>query len=585
LLSFGAETPSHDDARRFITEELLQRRLFFHDPVVPLEALTAINSALMRALELTQRGALTAHARDFHFFDLIAMVGTLAERRMNELEGDHPLRTEIIRFFALSLLFVPDGVFALAATISECGLTETSRDVGKLVAEYANRTCLQLEKELGCNNLEPQRAQLARYAEYLKWRERSEAPSGPARPAANTNDLSDARVMEEAWKMTRAAAALRELFEPAGDAELDRWLDEDVPERDCLAHSRGCLRQLRHYRRELRSQLEKRPDAFDGESNRPRYPAARATCKEAEAFLKKPGRIFEPQRSKYLEIVERWQDYIQRQQEHPLPMLELVDSFNRHVYQATADDLAASLQELALRTVPLSFADLRESDRASSLRWLIRRGLHAHPLLLDVYERGIRLVEDAHLSGTLLAVAKSIASGIPIAKGAGRGSVGLEEIENRLRQLSNSNQLDFLPHFSGGYDSPVTGSLDVWDAILQEWTRNVRKYGATPQRRFFASWSRTDTSNTLSMQGDRAFSESLVEPYRSMELHRVVDRIGKDTGKPFGSSDERSNGFGLFLVFSLCRLVGLKARLELAQGFALPEEAPLVLRIEWTHRK
>jgi hypothetical protein len=601
LLSFSGTDPTQHEARRFIMEELIQRRLFFHDLIVPLEALRVINMAVLRAIELRARGVAAARAErlDFSFFDLIAMVATLAERRHTQLDAQHPLGSEIIQFFSLALLWIPDGVFALGATISECGLTERRRDVGKIVHDQARRLCEQLAKELDCTNLDEHERRLERYTDYLAWREVARLPKTQVKPEqSNEHELSDSRLMRESRTMTLAAQALRDPMALPGsdDDVIERCFSMNVPERDCLTHSRKCLRVLRDHRRELRERLHEALRTFEVDAGRTHYEAAKKICDSAEAELMKPGAIFEPQRSNYLEIVAAWRDRIQREQEYPRQMLHLMERFNRHVYQATADDLAASLQELVLRTVPLSFSELKNADdEAESLRSLSRRGLDAHPVLKDVFDRGIRLVEDAHLSATLLAVAKAVASGNPLHAPTHDGIWSGEELRRRLSQLCRSNGLNHANGLNHGLGLDILkgfipGTADVWDAILQEWTRNVRKYGTTKARRFTAWTANEPRSTVLMMWGDRPFWDSVSEKWRRHRPYELIDKIGSTVGTRLASSDERPGGFGLPLVLWLCRNARLETSLVLCVDGRVIEpdahldeqhRAPLALRIEW----
>ena len=576
----GKEDP-HAQARRFIVDELIHRRLFFDDLLVPLEALNAINTALIRSIDLRGQGlpCCQRSVLDLSFFELIALVGTLAERRETQLGTHHPLRTEITRFFALSLLWIPDGVFALAATISECGLTERRRDIGRLVLRQAHQFFDQLKTEFGWTANSGEIERLDRYDKYLAGAN-LEPTLGPH---VEDDWRSDRRVLPEADSVRRGADALREVLQPSREREavLDEVLRERDPQRDCLAHSRACLRELRQYRDTLKQLLQAARDTFEVAAVVERYKDATDLCDKAEVYVSTPGVVFEPQRSQYLEIVESWRKRIQGEQEHPIRILDLFDRFNRHVYQATADDLMASLQELALRTAPLTFwsPDPAPHYRATSLRWLIRAELGPHPVLSDVFDRAVRLVENAHLSGTLLAVAKAMASGAARRLHHTASHVRVEQIRERLEQLCLSNGLDltFLP----GNVQRIPGGMDVWDAILQEWTRNVRKYGTdeqNPSRRFDAVIELRGPTHTLSMWGDRSFRKSLPTRLQGRE-GELIEQLKRDVGTRFAESAEPGGGFGLPLVLWLCDFIGLQADLSL--GPDSDPEHPLMLTISW----
>jgi hypothetical protein len=116
--------------RSLVLDEWIGRRLFFDDPLVPLETLRVINASMERAIDRANRENLVAFEQpNLDFFDLIELIGSFAKKNEVRLGAHHPLFTELARFFALALLWLPDGFSALGITVSDSGLAEFPRHI------------------------------------------------------------------------------------------------------------------------------------------------------------------------------------------------------------------------------------------------------------------------------------------------------------------------------------------------------------------------------------------------------------------------------------------------------------------------
>jgi hypothetical protein len=141
----------------------------------------------------------------------------------------------------------------------------------------------------------------------------------------------------------------------------------------------------------------------------------------------------------------------------------------------------------------------------------------------------------------------------------------------------------------------VGGSLDIWDAILREWTRNVAKYGVGNDRKFSALSKRMGNEWALRMWGDRAFADSLDTRYfekvpgterpvgeeqQILAWKKLLAGIDKNERNSFARASEQSSGFGLHMVCKLCGYIGLQASLTLGCS-ASPQgmQAPMVLQV------
>ena len=121
--------------------------------------------------------------------------------------------------------------------------------------------------------------------------------------------------------------------------------------------------------------------------------------------------LFEPQRSRYREILHSWREQLVEHAEKSVQVLRIFDEFNRHVYRASADALMTTLLELALQAAPLSYDERLTGEWASVFqgptRLIIQRLLKGDTLIGKIFERGDRLVDATHLSGALLTLATS----------------------------------------------------------------------------------------------------------------------------------------------------------------------------------
>lgn len=153
-----------NDVRRMLVYTLIQRRLNFTDYVVPLETMRVINAAILRAIANNRKGGEAGieprrfvivpeggqDAGNGHptgFFDLMTMVGDLWERLSDSLSLADPLLSEIVRFFSLSLLLVPESALLTGQVVSESRLTEAGTGLGDLILQEAERLRGELQKQ------------------------------------------------------------------------------------------------------------------------------------------------------------------------------------------------------------------------------------------------------------------------------------------------------------------------------------------------------------------------------------------------------------------------------------------------------
>ncbi len=153
-------TPPENAARsrQFLLDSVISRRLNYNERIVRLETLRVLNTAMRRAIVNSKSDELQAVRLDLRpakehaegvpvgLYDLVVLVGDLAQRYRYSLPNSDPLTTEIARFFSLSLLLLPDRALVISQIISESLLVENEtlfRMILGQTSELARRLDLQ----------------------------------------------------------------------------------------------------------------------------------------------------------------------------------------------------------------------------------------------------------------------------------------------------------------------------------------------------------------------------------------------------------------------------------------------------------
>ncbi len=633
VVLIGLERPSAAvrQARNFLLHNMIQRRLSFNDRLVQLETLRTINVALMRAVRhcgttaAVQRWRLRLRPPDPYrdgLHDLLTMAGDLGERHVGSLTPADPLWTELSRFFAASLLLLPQASFVISQIVAESRLTERDVRFAGAVSAHAEVLVRQLDVErtatvedalrefddsfdqsiddtiqppfTGPRRGKPESA----WGRLLAAEKRARVIGRRTRSDAFSNAFSNDAFLVDHAAVIRTAASLIPLRNPEPLAKRERtWLDLNT-ESPYFKHSQRYLRHMEGTWKMVR-ELAGFAGA-DGKTGREWAAAsiknARDLCDVEIGYVKDRADLFEPQRSQYVEIVKRWRDQVLERAEEAVGVLDVLDRFNRHTYRASSDRLMSSISELAFQTAPLWL------DRIEGLplRAEVDRRLAAHPVVRAIFDSGNRLVASTHLAGTLFTVARNYFLG---AAPAARQTT-FKEIQAGLDKFCSFEEVKLIP-FSGVAETDSTpGTIAVWDTILQEVVVNARKY-CKPEPALTAAWWKQGGMVRIALAGNKPFLGTLLpdkrgdvevhrSPARRLEELRKLAKKATDPGERLAFAEpEGSSGMGLTLILRICRYLGMEFEVDLGKpeisfegketDFPESEKLnwPLCLRISW----
>jgi hypothetical protein len=588
--------------RRFVVESLAARGLDYADPLVSLEVLRTINDALLLALvhlgkrdwtcslypEATDPGALEANVG---WFDVVQLVGSMMSRSHVVLLSSLPLFTQAARFFALSLLLTPDSSLLVLQVISENSLH--ALDVA--ISEHLRASFEQLHREFGV----PTRHEWRRLAVEVRRHfnpQLAGSMSAHAPPEAR-GTLTNEDYQREAAAVNQTLMDLKDVH----DSATPSWLARDLAGIHYFKHSHRFMTWVEGQRAGLRGR------SAAGKLDE---------CRELLRLLPELE-LFEPQRSRYRVIFEAWLKQVGEDAQFAIDNLDLVEGFNRHVYRASADDLLTVASELALQTSPM----FPGSGPVPGLHEQLKR----HPLIHELVDRGTRLAESSQLIEIIITIAARRAR--QHRGNAGLGTVSLPELFGLVKSIAAQQQLDAWPGSESVAPSTlshvqVPGNRAIWGAILQEWFKNVWRYGSRPRRDDSRPlWYRLDNVDggwRIRMAGGRAFTDGLQLPMsddktvalrlaslikdleqpgvaadeRGKLLERLQETLEQDVIAPLGhqrghryhaGAGPAGSGYGLNLVFKLCDFINVQHGLVLASPIQVgpqdPRELPLCLEL------
>ena len=633
VVLIGLEQPSDAvlSTRRFLLQNLIQRRLSFNDRLVYLEALRNLNVAMMRSVRNVRttpgepRWSLSLRPEGVGrpgLYDLLTMVGDLGEQHAGSLTPADPLWTELSRFFAASLLLLPQGSFVISQVIAESRLTERDTRFAQAVQAQAEVILAQLvmdrteELELALRQfrvsfdidaatLSPPGVEKERGAAVISeaWEQLLEEAKGAEQrvPPDGYSAFSNESFLLDHTAVIRTATYLIRLTnEDSLPQREQEWLGGHSR---YFEHSRLYLSHLLEAWRDVRRQVHL-AGHYDGAQPPGSASISRALllCDREQAYLESEADLFEPQRARYIKVVGQWREQIWKQAEDAVGLLDVLDKFNRHTYRASSDRLMSSITELALQTAPL-WLGLPGTNPTRPLRSEIEHRLASHPLVRTIFDSGNRLVASTHLAGTLFAVARDYyrTSSAPAPR-----QTMLKEIGTELTVFCSFEDLALRGVETLHQEILVPGTLAVWDTVLQEVVTNTRKYCKVGDQRLFVACELTDGRVQLSFAGRRPFIDCLHRDYRrqldeillpSQRLAKLRDfvALAKEPGQRLApdTAEEGSSGMGLTLVLRICGYLGMAAELDLGDSVTIarrkteeiPDEEklrwPLCLRISW----
>ncbi len=461
-----------EEAREFLVYTLIQRRLNFPDPIVPLETLRTINVAILRAIVNNCRDVIesrtflivpgrrqdAASESGSSFFAVMTMVGDLWERLAHSLPLSDPLVTEVLRFFSLSLLLVPESALLAGQVVSESRLTEGGTGLAELILDQARSIDKDLfdrswkEDDAKRNSL---RDGLRRFEAYIQvkvdftlaepldlpedadldpkiepWRFLAKLAREHRKRGHLEGKFTEESMLVEQYHVLEAAAWLSELHRKwsTDDDELGNWFkmegekedleqlrDEKYPEAirwlllptiapKFFRHSWLYLRKLTLARQDIRHLAGLTKVTSPGEGwvkfvsshiNKTEIEKAIYVCDVLIEELQEEY-IFRPQRDHYEEVIRSWRDELVKRGREAITVLEVLDRFNRHVYRTSADNLMDRIVDLSLQVAPISFLEeIRHGEWRDAMEGPLR-------LLLAKRLAGYPLVRKVFESGEQL---------------------------------------------------------------------------------------------------------------------------------------------------------------------------------------
>ena len=617
------------ESQRFLLSNAIHRRLGYGEYIVRLETLRVINRAICWAIVNyrepsqcgcgVQIGLLPLYRSQqidgdsyppMGFYELLVRVGHLAENHHDSLSFSNPLTSEITRFFALSILLVPECALIVGHTMSECRLLDRGPELSEAIVRQAKNLVNQLRLEgdeqlySGLRRFEAYcspRIDLrpTGYQDQKWWSLMTEDGSEAHQVRNNLGQITDTDLLFEQSRVleaVRALASLERKLERHSEHDSEEslamaWLDEYTEDQAYFRHSHSYLRHLRGIRTEIQEALERElahPPQTDVQNTTDRQ--ASKLCDDALRGLE-DTEVFEPQRSHYREIILAWRDHIERRGRRAVAVLEAIDKFNRHIYRTSADNFMSNTLELTLQVTPLAF------DRASSvpLSQQIGSALEdGHPLLLEIFRNGTDLVEQIHLSGTLLALARHMLSKPNSSEEflfQPLHEVYLSEIETEIKNAAQRYNMELKPS-GDGFESTfqsaeeAVGTRAIWRTIINEWVNNINRHGrneTNPQLHVRLGFDRDKVKRVLLISGTKPFMECLADQKRS-ELQRIWNKATDDGLDPEISAAEwlfkcaqkvrqprssqrisptSGSGMGVFLIQTICELVNLETSIRL----------------------
>lgn len=581
IVLLALDDPGEDlqEARKPLLFQAVQRRLRHNDLLVPLEAIRVINTAILRAIvKRRQQHPAWAfahrpqHKGGFGFYDLLTLVSDLLVRQQaGRLTPSDPLYTEISKLFALSILLVPNGIFAVGRLVSASRLVEHENDVGRRILLHARMFRDQLHRDFGIPPDEPRSVQpISRFEDYLSrevggepWRRLLSDPGDASEPV-----LTDPHYLSEQRKVLLTVTHLAHLHPtdaaPA-DPQLLSWLKE-CPRPRYFLESRLYLRRLNRRRKHMMRMLQKGSPGTLHELFQ--------ICNEEIRLLEGLPHLVEPQKSHYRFILEQWRSYLDWRGEQAIDLVRLIERFNRHVYRTSADDLMASLTELALRSAPIAFPCPPPRGGELPLRLQIRDQIRPFPFTSELFRRGTLLVQGSHLAATLLYLATLCLN---------RGSAPegrlfswqftLPKIREKAEEIANLEGVDFDFHPTIPPEGLVPGDELIWSTILRELARNVYDYcpgsnGRKAKLRLVCHRSAAGPDGHawfLAAGGGLPFYAALDEaPQREVDAAREPQEallekakaILREPGVRYQAELRGSFGFGLYFLHRLFDLLG-----------------------------
>ena len=625
-----------EEVRSYAINKLVNRRLnFAQSEMLPLETMRVINQAIFRAvlkvgkmpppmnltLKFDTSGESEPSVSAMGLHDLVVLVGDLAQRNSGVLTLASALRTELYRFFGLCLLLIPKNAAVIGQMASESRLMEDGPEAKEGVLAHAEFYLNSIEGITGedATRKEDWITAMARFAAYAANEKREHHGQADVYWLFLRQVLDDQKSVREAFtdldlvseydRVMDVACVLSRL-ESKSTASADErdaleWLEKwkgiegfglseshwkERSQYRFFAHSVTFLKELSGHHEVICESLQRRDEG------RQRLKEAIGLCEKAQAFLDNQPGLFEPQRSQFRAIIDGWRREIDSRGQDSETILRLLRGFNRHVYRSDADHQIAAATELARQVAPVWYDEKRD---AKIQRIEMELDLESHPLLSKIVATAKRMVDNTHLSGTLLAVAeKALEPRRLDLERTPLDRIGQIMTEAALWRGLSGFEWDHSEEELSEYKPP--GSQAVWEVICNEVAQNVLKYCARNSdgredegvRGNFSVHTdeKGKTRCELELFGTVPFLKGLADEFRPTDgddplavlMCRAKD--AKREGKQFGPFNvEKSSGMGLYFLSLIAKYsdMDMETRLARDKDGEQTVESALAVMIGW----
>jgi hypothetical protein len=595
------------ELRTFVIFTMVERRLTFGGPIVPLEAVRIIVAALVASLSriLLQGRSSTAGftvdaAGGVGLYDLALIVGELARRLTGTLGPADALFTEIARCFGSLLLRLPEHSLLIYQVMSESGLIGRGSSMADATRYHARQLAWGLARAVEPPDAAAQSAKRETIAAWhrglalFKW-------AAERRPSAverqwtrlrgqdvRAGSIDNRGFLNEMQVVLRVAEHVSILTGAAHRAQLQlspedqAWLDGRGVQ--FFSHTRAYFARLFEERTALVNRLARIAGEQRGQVTIDVAHEALAICDRELEVLEGNRELFEPQKSQYAVIVRRWRQHFETPALRAVSLLQVVNKFNRHVYRTQTDALLAAVIDLALRTSPRWLDHAGSVADAPTFDALIREGLQQDRLVRAVYEGVTNLVSESHLVGALLAVAHDRLFDAP----GERAGMSVKDLIAALRLEAAHLGLDLEgPEIAS--TASIPGAAHVWRPVAGELCKNLVRHGVVRGGRGYVEFSE-ESSCQIRVYGDRPFVDSLTAANRAAlesagsaeqvqeAFSRILAEIRTATPTNIPNWGVRG-GYGLAMIDLISQFLGVSFSCRFGAGD--PSRGPLVSVFEW----
>lgn len=565
--------------RSQLLRRLVQERIFHAHPLVVTEALRVINLATVRALDFVYRSCerngplstlIDARMPDTGWFELLAKVVGLGDRRRDLLRPGSAFAFEVAQFLALTLLLFPDSSLITGRFLSEWRLfrpTERDQVAGEYkagwtdapidfdlateVANLARELKARIEQELppGKSKLRSaegiarlsgfqsrQQRGIKMFRAYLKGEIGKTLEEPPSERPPDDCKYTNASLL---WERRRVQNVVDALQDPLGSTDLLRAATESLKNMVQPIHYRESRQMLLDVLTVKHGEIQLAMQGMQSLREDEFFPPIFAEIGGPD--------LVSPQREEYRKIVEGWQRKWREASQNATGLIKTLDRYMRHVHQGTGQTLLGTVQDVVSRLYPF----LPKSEDVS-VRTALLEHVEDKPLLKRLVQETYDVNDRAFLQSAVLRAAQASRASSERSETRGlEGTTDASAIVSILRQACFHHGVEPSPSLSQQSRSNPSYRFPapeyVWQAVFFELAANVAKYSDRPAE---DGWSQ-----------ERVLS---VTEYYYCDNRWLVLRGGATVHAP----PTRKSEHGRDMIVELCRFAQLEPR-----EFVTPDEA------------